>query len=146
MTICDECPPARAASACAALADYEVDVLLDRVHLLRDHAPGTPAGGTPWLMRGSSRVSWSALGGMPTEISVSALGDPEVNSHFCDAPADVPAGGDPIVVVARHEPEVVAAARGWASDGALTLDEVVGDLDLERQLLRAATRAIAGRA
>jgi hypothetical protein len=50
------------------------------------------------------------------------------------------------VVVARRGREILAAARGWTAAGEATFVDVVGDLEVERQLFRAAMRSTVDRA
>ena len=64
---------------------------------------------------------------------------------FGAEPVDVPTGADPIVVVARRERDILAAARGWIAEGEPAFVELVGDHDAERQLFKAATRSTVGR-
>jgi 2'-5' RNA ligase len=145
VTVADDCPSARIAAALEALRDYSVEVRIDRLHLLRDHADG-PRRWNPVADAVFERPLVLGTGGLPMEISTSALADPEVAPLFGTEPVEAPPGAQPIVVVARREREVIAAARGWLAAGEPTLVEFVGDPDAERQLLKGATWSIVGRA
>jgi hypothetical protein len=128
-----------------ALAHYEIEVSVDRLHLLRDRAPG-PRRWNPVADAAFEQPLVVGRGGLPIEISVSQLADPEVALRFENEAPDAPSGSDPIVVAARRDNELVAAARGWTLDGQPSFTDVVGDADVERQLLKAAMQSIAGRA
>jgi len=145
VTVSEEASPERIEAALASLEDYTADVCIDRVHLLQDHAPG-PRRWNPVADAMFEAPLVVGTGGVPMEIASSALADPEVVMLFVDEQVHVPPGAAPIVVVARREREIVAAARGWIAAGEPSFVEVVGDQDVGRQLLRAATRSIAGRA
>jgi 2'-5' RNA ligase len=145
VTITEECPQARIEAALQALRDYVVDVRIDRLYLLRDHADG-PRRWNAVADALFERPLIVGTGGLPMEIAVSSLADPQVAPMFSAEPVDVPAGADPIVVVARRDSEVLAAARGWITAGEPAFAEVIGERDAERQLLKAATRSTFGRA
>ncbi len=73
-TIADELDPARIPAAVAALADYRAEVTIDRLTLLAE-SPGRiwrPVADTPF---GPPAVV--ARGGLPLELTVSHLVDPE---------------------------------------------------------------------
>jgi 2'-5' RNA ligase len=140
VTINEDCGPERIDDSLRAIAGYQIDVRVDRLHLLRDRAPGprrwnavADAAFEPPLVVGT--------GGLPMAISVSELADVEVASMFAEESTPPPKAARPVVVVARREQEVVAAARGFVDESGAQLIEVVGDRELERQLLRAATRS-----
>src|SRR5207248_9777969 len=122
----------------------EVDVRVDRLHLLRDRADG-PRRWNPVADAFFEQPLVVGRGGLPVEITVSALADPEVAPHFV-RDVNPPADGQPLVVVARRGDEIIAAGRGWTLDGRPSFLEIVGDGDVERQLLKAATQSAAGRA
>jgi 2'-5' RNA ligase len=145
VTITEECLPDRIDAAIEALQDYTVGVRIDRVHLLRDHAPG-PRRWNPVADMVFEPPLVVGTGGLPLEVSVAALADPEVAPLFGGGAVQVPAGAEPIVVVARRGREILAAARGWTAAGEATFVDVVGDLEVERQLLRAAMRSTVDRA
>ncbi len=140
VTISEDCSSERIESSLHALAGYEIEVRVDRLHLLRDRAPG-PRRWNPVADAAFEHPLVVGTGGLPTEISVTELADVEIALLFThDAPA-VPKGARPLVVVARREREVVAAGRGFADENGPRLVEIVGDRELERLLLRAATRS-----
>jgi 2'-5' RNA ligase len=145
VTITEECPPDRIDAAIEALQDYTVGVRIDRLHLLRDRAEG-PRRWNPVADMVFEPPLVVGTGGLPMEVSVAALADPQVAPLFDGEAVDIPARGEPIVVVARREREILAAARGWIAAGEPTFVDVVGDADVERQLLKAATRSTVGRA
>jgi 2'-5' RNA ligase len=140
VTINEDCAPEHIAYSLRALAGYEVDVRIDRLHLLRDRAPG------PRRWNAVADAAFEAplvvgTGGLPMAITVSELADVEVASMFVEESPAPPRAARPVVVVARCEQQVVAAARGFVDESGAQLIEVVGDRELERQLLRAATRS-----
>lgn len=145
VTIADDCAPDRIDAALHALRDYTFDVQVGRVHVLRDHSEG-PHRWNPVADALFEPPLIVGRGGWQIELTVSSLADPQVAPWFVDLPVTVPPGAEPVVVVARHEREIVAAARGWTIEGEPTFVEIVGDLDVERQLLKAATQSAAGRA
>ncbi len=145
VTITEECPPDRIDAAIEALQDYTVGVRIDRLHVLRDGSEG-PRRWNPVADLVFEPPLVVGTGGLPMEVSVAALADPEVAPLFDGEAVDIPAGGEPIVVVARREREILAAARGWIAAGEPTFVDVVGDREVERQLLKAATRSTVGRA
>jgi len=145
VTITEECPPDRIDAAVEALRDYTVDVRIDRLHILRDRAEG-PRRWNPVADMMFEPPLVVGTGGLPMEVSVAALADPEVAPLFDGEVVGIPAGGEPIVIVARREREILAAARGWIAAGEPTFVDFVGDREVERQLLKAATRSSVGRA
>jgi 2'-5' RNA ligase len=145
VTITEDCPPQRIEAALHALRDYALEVRIDRLHLLRDHAEG-PRRWNPVADAMFERPLIVGIGGLPMEISVTELADPQVEPMFSDEQVDVPAGADAIVVVARREGDILAAAKGWIAAGEPAFVEVIGDRDAQRQLLKAATRSTVGRA
>ncbi len=124
----DRIPP-----AIDALRDYEVDVRFDGVDVLQDKV----AGPRRWNSIAESRFAPPLVvgrGGMPLSITVSRR-DVEASALLGDAPT--PPGT--VVVVARRDGDVVAAARAIVAEGELVLREVSGDPDASRHLLRAVT-------
>jgi 2'-5' RNA ligase len=126
VTLADEVAADRFEPAVAALRDYVVDVDIDRVTLLQE---------------GSGRV-WSPLadavfgaplvvarGGLPVELSLSTIADPEV------APL-LGTDGDGIVVTARRDGVVLGAARG----DHVVVTDAAGLEDVEGHLRRAVAR------
>ncbi|HEX2384130.1 MAG TPA: 2'-5' RNA ligase family protein [Acidimicrobiales bacterium] len=145
VTITENCLPERIEAVLESLAGYIVDVEIDRLHLLRDRADG-PRRWNPVADALFEPPLVVGTGGLPMEISFSGLVDPEVSTLFDDQPLDVPTGATRIVLVARRERDIIAAARGWMIDGDPTFAEVVGDPEAERQLLKGATWSAVGRA
>jgi 2'-5' RNA ligase len=113
VTIADDAPPNRIPPALHALADFTVDVAIDRVHILREGdgriwTPIADAPLSPAVIRGR--------GGLPLDLTTSTTLDPEA-AAFTDAQwADEPdADRDdrtPLVVVARRAGRVVGTATG----------------------------------
>lgn len=104
VTLADEAEPARVAAAVAALADYEVDAVFDRVHLLREGA------GRAWEPIADAPFAAPAVvgrGGLPLELTVTDRPDPE-------ALALVTGPGRPFAVTARRDGVVVGTAAGVA--------------------------------
>lgn len=123
VTLADDMDPDRIPAAVAALADYVVDVDLDRVHLLHEQRHGdahrrwVPVADVPF-----GRPAVVGRGGFELELTVSRLLDPEAAAFESGSwPDDVPRqpppgpvpGAEPVVVVARHRGAVVGLARGW---------------------------------
>jgi 2'-5' RNA ligase len=101
VTLADEAPPERIDAALSALADYQVEVAFDRVHLLRE-GPGRV-----WEPIADAVFAPPAVigrGGLPVEITVSERLDPEA------APL---AGGERLALTARSGGEVAGVAEGW---------------------------------
>ena len=123
-TLIESTTPARIEAALVALADYRVEVTFESVHLLQEDTrvwrPIADARFEPPLIVGR--------GGIETEIAASSLADPEVVEFMGEQREEAEQ-----VVVARREGVIVAAA--CAREGSLV--SFVGDLDLERQLLKA---------
>jgi 2'-5' RNA ligase len=144
VTLCEDCAPEHLAPALKTLRDFVIDVRIDRLHLLRDHEPG-PRRWNPVADVVFERPLVVGAGGLPIEISVSQIADPQVREQFSDeSRPDIQPGPFDVVAVARREGAVVAAARGQVDHGQVRFDEVVGDRALEQQLLRAATQSTAG--
>jgi 2'-5' RNA ligase len=114
VTVADEAEPARLDAALAALADYRVDVRVDRVHLLRE-GPGRvwePLADAPF-----APATVVGRGGLPLDLVVSDLVDPEG--------AALAGGGRPFCVTARRDGAVVGVATGSTADADAVLDSLV---------------------
>lgn len=101
VTVADEAAPERIASALAALADYRVDVRVDRVHLLRE-GPGRV-----WEPIADAPLAPAVVvgrGGLPLDLVVTDRPDPEG--------AALLGGGRPFCVTARRDGAVVGVASG----------------------------------
>jgi 2'-5' RNA ligase len=137
VTLADGLPPERLAWAMGCLDGYEVDVAFDRVHLLREGSGRVwqPIADAPF---GPRRIV--GRGGLPLELTVSAIADPEATELLGSPSVDeLPAGADAVVVTARHDGRVVGVARGWTRDGVVELAELVVEpdasgLDIARHL------------
>jgi 2'-5' RNA ligase len=145
VTMTEDCAGDRIPAALEALHDYTIEVDIERLHVLQDHTDG-PRRWNAVADAVFERPLVVGTGGLPMHISVSALADPEVAPLFAEGEVTIPAGAAPLVVVARREREIVAAARGWMAAGEPCFVEVVGDADAERQLLKGATWSNVGRA
>jgi len=144
-TIADELDPARIPAAVAALADYRAEVTIDRLTLLAE-SPGRiwrPVADTPF---GPPAVV--ARGGLPLELTVSHLVDPEAARLLRPPPTAAPApaagegpdpaGGEPVspdadpgpgpwAVTARREGRVVGVAHGVTIGDRLEVGALVVD-------------------
>jgi 2'-5' RNA ligase len=120
-TLADEVAPDRIAAAVAALGDMAAEVLVGRVHLLRE-GPGrrwTPVADAPF-----ARPAVVGRGGLAVELMTSQLVDP-IASALLTAEADPDAVPVPVAApTARSEPWAVTARRdgcvlGLACGGAV---------------------------
>ena len=116
VTLADEAHPDRIEAALSALSDYRVEVTFSRVHLLREGpgriwAPIADATFTPQSVIGR--------GGLPVELSVTELVDPE-------AAALVRADGTVrLAVTARSEGAVAGCVEGWCRNGSAHVSSLV---------------------
>jgi 2'-5' RNA ligase len=113
VTLADEAAPDRIAAALVALAEYRVDVAFGRVHLLRE-GPGrvwSPIADAPF-----APPAVIGRGGLPLELTVSTLVDPE---------AAILAGGERLVVTARSDGAVAGYAEGWCRPPAAHMSTLV---------------------
>jgi 2'-5' RNA ligase len=111
VTIADDAAPERIPAALTALADYFVEVVFDRVHLLREED------GRRWQPIADAPFSAPAVvgrGGLPLELAVSHALDPEAAAFAAAEWAAEPAGQAraPIAVTARRDGRVVGTAEG----------------------------------
>lgn len=117
VTLADQAEPARIHAALVALDDYQVEVHLDRVHLLRE-SPGRV-----WEPIADARLGPPSVvgrGGLPLELTVSERPDPEA--------AAVAGAGRPFAVTARRDGAVVGVATvsvGAGGSGAVVTSLVV---------------------
>lgn len=142
VTVADEAGPDRIAAALTALAGYQVDVVLDRVHLLRESA------GRIWEPIADAPFAAPAVvgrGGLPLELTLSDRLDPEALA----LPSGVP--GRPFAVTGRRHGQVVGTAAGaTGAAGVAVLSWLLVHPDERRQgigshLLAAAVSAAADR-
>lgn len=124
-------PADRVDPALDALGDYDVDVTLPRVQLLREHRPGP--GVHRWRLLadvglGPRRVV--GRGGLPVELTRSTVLDPEAAASLLGwplLPDDVdpgPAPADQRSVVARREDRVVGLLTARRDGPRLLVDRV----------------------
>lgn len=111
VTICDEADPTRIEAALVALADFRVEVDIDRVHLLKqgEGRVWAPIADAPF---GPRRVV--GRGGLPLELTVSERLDPEA-AAFSEREWEVEPTGEqrtPLAVTARRHGRVVGVASG----------------------------------
>ncbi|MGH2685676.1 MAG: GNAT family N-acetyltransferase [Actinomycetota bacterium] len=106
VTLAEDQPPDRLEAGVSALADYQVDVRVDRVHLLEERKDDDR--GRVWEPVADAPLAPVVVvgrGGLPLELVVSATYDPDAQ---------------PLVVTARREGRVVGSAT--AHVGADTAD------------------------
>ena len=123
VTVADDLAPERIPAALAALADFVVDVTVDRVHLLRED------GGRVWQPIADARfgpVRVIGRGGLPVAIEVGERLPPDAWALLAPAgsvPADggagpagagVGGGAADVAVVARRGEELAGVATGTA--------------------------------
>jgi GNAT superfamily N-acetyltransferase len=126
----------RIPKALDALADYRVPVGFDRVYVLQEQRHGESHRG--WVPVADYPFEPAAVigrGGLPLELTLSRLADPEVRRFETgDWPADdpgplaeapTPEGTQPVVVTARRRGELVGVARGWTGGGQQELTAVL---------------------
>ncbi len=110
VTLATELPAERLAAAVAVMPSYRTTAAFDRVHLLEERRLGD--GRRVWRAVADAPFARPAVigtGGLPLEVTVTALADPEVaavlgaGDHDSIGPTD-------IVVTARREGRVVGAA------------------------------------
>ena len=140
VTIADEMAPERIAGATAALADYRVDVELDGVVLLRE---GGARRWEPIADVGFGPPIVVARGGLPVELRVAEIGEPEASALLAQEPLPPPAGARSFIVTARRDDLLLGAARGWRRGGEVHVERVAvsdaaGLEDVERHLRRVA--------
>jgi 2'-5' RNA ligase/ribosomal protein S18 acetylase RimI-like enzyme len=132
VTLADGAGPDRIAAGLVALADYQVPVTVDRVHLLQELE------GRRWVAIADAPLGPPAIigrGGLPLELSVGEILDPEAAAYFAaswDQHLRVSYGESatrqrPYVVVARREGAVVGVATGTTDDQAWLDRLVVGE-------------------
>jgi 2'-5' RNA ligase/GNAT superfamily N-acetyltransferase len=117
VTVADDSTPQRIEAARTAMADFAVDIRIDRVHLLREgeheHRVWRPIADVPF---GPPAVV--GRGGLPLELSVTERLDPEA-AAFSEREWDAEPTGEhrqPIAVTARREGKVVGTAEGRIAD------------------------------
>lgn len=124
VTLADEMAPERIDAASVALQDYVAEMLVERVHLLQEVRDDD--GYRRWVPIADASFAPRVVvgrGGVELDLAVSMLLDPESTRFEADAwpegeempPFEVPAGAEPVVVVARRRSVVVGVARGWSA-------------------------------
>lgn len=103
VTVADEADPARIAAAEGALASYRAEVTFERVHILRE-SPGRVW--EPWAEAGLAAPAVVGRGGLPLELSVTNIVDPEGWALL---------QRQPFAITARREGNVVGVASGWTT-------------------------------
>lgn len=120
VTIADELAAPRLDAVGSVLADFRVDVTIDRVHVLAEQ-PGrvwVPIADTPL----GAQAGVVGRGSLPLELSISGRPDLEAASLLA---IDGDGPGLPFAVTARREGEVLAAAWGWTVGGHLEIADLV---------------------
>lgn len=134
VTLAEESAPARLAAAVTAMGDYGVDVELNRLHLLEEARRSD--GARAWSPIADAVFEPPAVvgrGGLPVELTVSELLDPEAAAVLA-AVAPRSAGPPPLTVVtARRDDAVVGVACGRRSGDELVLDQVAVVPEARRQ-------------
>lgn len=120
VTIADELSAPRLDAVGSVLADFRVDLTIDRVHVLAEQP------GRVWVPIADMPLAVSAgvvgRGSLPLELAVSGRPDLEAASLLA---IDGGAPGLPFAVTARRDGEVMAAAWGWTIGGHLEIADLV---------------------
>ena len=110
VTLADDIAPERIPAALAALADFNAEVVIDRVHLLREEP------GRVWRPIADAAFAEPAIvgrGGLPVELTVSDQPGPDAEPLLATSHTASGAAVQAFTVTARREGEVVGAAQGW---------------------------------
>jgi 2'-5' RNA ligase/L-amino acid N-acyltransferase YncA len=117
VTVADEAEPARIEAALQALADFTVDVPVERVHLLEEGE------GRIWRPIADAAFAAPAVvgrgGGMEVELTVTERLDAEAAAFEAEQWAAEPTGEVriPVAVTARRQGRVVGVAAGRVVEG-----------------------------
>jgi 2'-5' RNA ligase len=111
VTICDDAAPARIEAALAAMADFRVEVVFERVHLLEE---GEGRIWRPIADAAFSPPGTVGRGGLPLELTVSEHLDAEAAAFEAAEWAAEPVAEPrvPLAVTARRDGRVVGVAGG----------------------------------
>jgi len=147
VTLGDNVDEARVPALLRALGEYRIEVAFDRLHVLQEGADRVwrPVADVPF-----APPAIVGRGGLPVELTVTGLADPEAAALLPEGIPELPVGAEPLVVTARRE-GVLGVLAGWtrgAEAGAVavaTSDEGAAE-DVERHLWAAAESAAAERA
>jgi 2'-5' RNA ligase len=123
VTVCDTTTPERIAAALTALADFAVDVRIDRVHLLREGE------GRVWQPIADAPFSPAAVvgrGGLEVQLSVTDRLDPEAAAF---AAAEWDSAPVPLAITARRQGEVIGVAEGRVSGEHAHLSNLIVGVD-----------------
>jgi 2'-5' RNA ligase len=143
VTLAEEQTPERLEAAVAGLADYQVEVRIDRIHLLEEHKD--PVRGRVWEPAADAPLAPAVVvgrGGLPLELVTSERVDPEAAALLDERS---------VVVTARREGRVVGVARALLADDGhahlqtLTVSEGDRRTGVGTQLLAALEAALAAR-
>ena len=121
VTVADDLPAGRIDAAVQALADFSVEVVVDRVHVLAEQ-PGRVWVPIADAALGADGGGVVGRGSLPLEITVT--GRPDVEAAALLA-VDQEHPGLPFAVSARRERSIVAAGWGWSAAGRLELADLV---------------------
>lgn len=120
VTIADQLSSPRLDEVGSVLADFRLDVTIDRVHVLAEQP------GRVWVPIADMPLGAPAgvvgRGSLPLELATSGRPDLEAASLLA-IEGDVP--GLPFAVTARREREVMGAAWGWTAGGHLEIADLV---------------------
>ena len=141
VTLADEQDPARIDAAIAALTDFTVDVVFDRVTVLREERDDE---GRVWRPIADAALAAPAVigrGGLPLELTTGERLDPEGQALLDRswAALDPVVFGDgwrprePVAITARREDEVVGVAAGWVGGGVAYLADLMVAADARGQ-------------
>jgi 2'-5' RNA ligase/predicted N-acetyltransferase YhbS len=132
VTLADELPADRLASATVALADYRAEITVDRVHLMEEQADHTWTPIADAELGAGPAIRNRGAASMQLALTTSRHRDPETvafenrewsaHDHF-DLGADWVE--DPFVIAARREGRVVGSARGWTAGGVAYLSNLI---------------------
>jgi 2'-5' RNA ligase len=120
VTLAQDQPAERLTAGAAALADYEVEVGVDRLHLMEEVT--MPEGGRRWVPIADACLGPRVVvgrGGLPLELTTGSQVDPEAVGLLPPPPDPDRRPEDRIVVTARRADtaEVVGVAVGPAGHG-----------------------------
>lgn len=129
VTVADDMVPERIPAAVAALADFTAEVVVDRVHLLREEP------GRLWRPIADAAFAPPAVigrGGLPIEVTVTERPSPDAE-RLLRADHAIGHAVRPFAVTARRDGEVVGVAQGWTRGSTARLLALVVTESARRQ-------------
>jgi 2'-5' RNA ligase len=128
VTLADEAPEARIPAMVEGLADYRASIAVDAITMLQEGE------GRVWTPIADARLGRPMVvgrGGLPVELTLSTMPDPEVLAAFDMERAD-------LCVTARRDGGVLGAATARADGDIVDVQVADGELeDIERHLRKA---------